>query len=231
MRCIQIDMLRSTAALLAVVVSLPAAFADTAKAPRPSRLHIDSATLITGSGAPVKLTDADINLPPKELKYKRPTVIEKGSAFISAEGLTRLINDRISGSSLKDFKIETQDGQRAKISGSMKKAGLPVPVSIEGPLTLTSDGLLRLDIKSEKAAGIPIKALADAFGMSPEKSVKSNRPGAVRVEKDALLVDPNELLGTAQTRVVEAKTSRAGLTLRFGSPQKKSTEKKTSPAR
>jgi hypothetical protein len=224
-------MLRPAAALLITVVLTAVAYADTAKVPRPSRLHIDSATLITGSGAPVKLTNTDINLPPQELKNKRPTVIEKGIAFISAEGLTRLINDRITGSSLQNFKIETQDGQRAKISGSMKKAGLPVPVSIEGPLTLTSDGLLRLEIKSEKAAGIPIKALADAFGMSPEKSIKSNRSGAVRVEKDALLVDPNELLGTAQTRVVEARTSRVGLTLRFGSPQKKSTDRKTSPAR
>lgn len=207
--------------LFALACVLPASFARAAGPPRPSHLHIDSATLTTGSGAPLRLTNADIELPPKELKNKMPTVIAKGEAFITSEALTILIGEKVSSHSIDNFHVETEDGQRAKISGTIKKAGLPVPVTIEGPLTLTKDGVLRLEIKSEKALGIPMKSLGDALGLSPDKAVKTKQTRAIRVEKDALLVDPSALLGTAQGRVVEAKTSSKGLTLRFGAENRK----------
>lgn len=205
--------------LALTLVFLP--FSVRASQPRWSHLHIDSATLTTGSGAPLRLTNADIELPPKELKNIRATVIQKGVAFITSDALTVLLTDKISNKSFDKLRIQTEDGQRAKISGSMKKAGMPIPVTIEGPVTLTPAGMLRLQIKSEKALGVPMTALADAFGISPEKSVKSKQAGAVHLEKDAVLIDPSALLGTAEGRVVEAKTSRRGLTLRFGSPDKR----------
>jgi hypothetical protein len=209
------------AILLTVILGLGLVTARAAGPPRPSHLHIDSATLTTGSGAPLSLTNADIELPPRELKNRMPTVISKGEAFITSDALTILIADKVSTKSIDKFRVETEDGQRAKISGTMKKAGLPVSVTIEGPLTLTRDGILHLKIESEKALGIPMKSLADALGLSPEKTVKTKQTRAVRIEKDALLVDPSALLGTAEGRVVEATTSSKGLTLRFGPENKK----------
>lgn len=213
--------------LLALISVLAIPVSQAADRPRPSHLHIDSATLTTGSGAPLRLTDADIELPPKELKNKTPTVISKGEAFITSDALTILLDSKLSTKSIDKFHVETEDGQRAKISGTVKKAGLPVPVTIEGPLTLTPDGILQLKIESEKALGIPMKSLGDALGLSPDKAVKTKQTRAIRVEKDALLVDPSALLGTAQGRVVEARTSSKGLTLRFGGENRKQASRPT----
>ncbi|MCU1285035.1 MAG: hypothetical protein JWO13_1385 [Acidobacteriales bacterium] len=187
--------------------------------PRWSRLQIQAATLTTGSGAPVALTNLDVELPPKEFKATKPTVIRSGDAFLTSEALTRLINDKIASTNIKDFKIETEEGQRAKISATMQKTGIPVPINIEGPVSLTKEGMLRLEIKSEKAGIIPIKSLAGMLGFSPEKSIKTKQSGAVRMEKDAVVVDPNALLGTAVGQVTKATTSSKGLMLRFGGKQ------------
>ena len=193
--------------------------------PRWSHIQIQTATLITGSGASVELRDLTVDLPPKEFKGKKPSVIRSGDAFLTAEALTRLVSDKIGSSSLQDLKIETEDGQRAKISGKMHKAGIPVPINIEGPVTVTPQGLLRLEIKSEKSGNIPIKGLAKMLGMSPEKSIKTSPNGPVRVEKDAVLVDANALLGTAIGKVTRATTSAKGLSLHFGSERAQSSKK------
>lgn len=214
---------------LTLLLGLVISTAHPAQPPRSSHLHIESATLTTGSGAPLRLTDADIELPPKELKNTKPPLISKGVAFITSNALTILLGDKLSTKSIDKFHVEMEDGQRAKISGEMKKAGMPVPVTIEGPVTLTSGGILRLEIKSEKALGIPMKSLADALGLSPEKSVKAKQTRAVRVEKNAVFVDPSALLGTAQGRVVEATTSAKGLTLRFGPENTKQASKPARP--
>jgi hypothetical protein len=165
--------------------------------PRTSHLHIQSAILLTGSGASVQLSELEVELPPKEYKGTQPTIIHSGAVFITSEQLTRLIADKLAGGKIKDLKIETESGQKAKISGTMHKAGIPVPVSIEGPVSVTREGLLRMEIKSEKAAAIPMKAFAEMVGMSPHETVTTKPGSPVRMEKDALLVNPNGLLGTA----------------------------------
>lgn len=200
--------------------------AATKNVPRWSRIQIQSAILTTGSGAPVQLRDLDVALPPKEFRATMQSIIRSGTAFLTSEALTRLINNKVSSNSMKNLRIETEDGQKAKISGTMQKAGIPVPVNIEGPVWLTPDGLLRMEIKSEKAGVVPIKALAGMLGFDPGKSIKPKQSGttgppAVRLEKDAVIVDPNALLGTARGRVVQAETSSKGLLLTFGSPKKK----------
>lgn len=77
-----------------------------------------------------------------------------------------------------------------------------------------------MEIESQKAGAIPVGALAEMLGMSPQQSIKTTRDSPVRVEKHAVLVDPNELLGTAQGRVTEAITTNKGLTLRYGDVKK-----------
>ena len=51
-------------------------------------------------------------------------------------------------------------------------------------MTVTRQGLLRLEIKSEKSGDVPIKGRAKMLGMSPEKSIKTSPNGPVPVEKD-----------------------------------------------
>jgi hypothetical protein len=194
--------------------------ASKASPPRPSHLFIQSATLTTGSGALVLLRDLDVELPPKELKGTKPTIIYSGAAFITSEGLTRLIGDKISESKIEDLKIVTESGQKAKISGTVHKAGIPLPISIEGPVSLTTEGLLRMEIKSQKAGAISVGVLAGMLGMDPQESIKTKRGSPVRVQKDAVLVDPNGLLGTAQGRVIKAITTSKGLTLLYGDAKK-----------
>jgi hypothetical protein len=203
-----ISLLASTLAAGEGVPSKPAG--------RPSHLNIQSATLITGSGAPVQLRNVEAEIAPREQQPK-PTIIYSGSAFLTSQGLTKLLQDKLSSTDLKDFKVQTKNGNKAKISATTKKAGLPVPFSIEGPVTLTADGMLRMEIKSEKAAGMPIKALADSLGLDPQSSVKTKQGRGFRIEKDAVFIEPNQLLGvTAQGRVTRTIVNDRGLTLIFG---------------
>jgi len=189
--------------------------APSPKQGRPSHLKIESGTLTTGSGAAVQLTDAVIVVPPKEAKSKH-TQIATGVAFLTPENLTTLIKDRLSNTELKDFKIETENGDKAKISATKKKIGIPMPISIEGPVTLTPRGELKLAIDSEHVVGIPIKDIADTFGMNPKDMVNSKPNKGFRVEKDAIYFDPNEMLGTAKGHVMSAQVTDKGLKLVFG---------------
>ena len=221
-------MFMRTLACLLVIVS--ACFASDAvepkHPPRWSHIQIHTATLLTGSGAPVELRDLMVDLPPKAFKGKKPSVIRSGDAFLTSEALTRIVNDKIGSAAIQDLKVETEDGDRAKISGKMHKAGIPLPINIEGPVTLTPQGLLRVEIQSEKSGDIPIKGLAKMLGMSPEKAMKT-KPGApVRVEKDAILIDASALLGTAQGKVTHASVSSKGLLLHFGSDKKQTGNEK-----
>lgn len=211
--------------LLIVPVSFAADTVELKHPPRWSHIQIQAATLLTGSGAPVELRNLTVDLPPKEFKGKKPSVIRSGDAFLTSEALTRIVRDKIGGSAIQDLKVETEDGERAKISGKMHKAGIPFPINIEGPITLTPQGLLRLQIQSEKSGGVPVKGLADMLGMSPQKAFKSKPNAPVRVEKDAILIDASALLGTAQGKVTHASISSKGLSLHFGSERQQTVKK------
>ena len=205
--------------VLTVLAFCSVSFAADAPKPqgRPSHLQVKSATLITGSGAPVQLTNVKATIPPKEQQPK-PTFISSGSAFLTPESLTTLIQDKLGkNEKLSDFKVKTENGNKAMISAKVKKAGVPVPFSVEGPVTVTAEGQLRMAIKSQKAMGVPMKALAEAFGMEPKDSIKTKQGKGFRIEEDAIFIDPNQLLGSiAQGHVQKATVSDKGLTLIFG---------------
>ena len=201
-----------------------AASTPSPKEGRPSHLKIESGTLTTGSGANVQLTDAVIVVPPKEEKSKH-TEIASGVAFLTPDNLTTLIKDRLSNTELKDFKIDTENGDKAKISATKKTIGIPIPISIEGPVTVTPQGELKLAIDSEHVVGIPIKDIADTFGMKPKDMVKSKPNKGFRVEKDAIYFDPNEMLGTAKGHVTSAQVTDKGLKLVFGAAENKKSKR------
>jgi hypothetical protein len=209
-------MFRTCSALLLVCLVASAESAKPRPASKPSRLHIDAATLTTGAGVPVILRNLDAELAPKELQPKPPT-IQGGTAYLTSESLSRLIKSKMQTDGLKDLSVETMRGGRAKISGKMEKAGIPVPVSVEGPVSLTSNGLLTLKLESKKAGVFPLDLLAKVFGVNMEEKV-SNR--SVQMTKDQLTVDPRALIGvTASGTVTGVSTDERGMTLRFGPPK------------
>lgn len=214
-----------------LLLFLASAFADTldSSAPkkgRPSHLQVESGTLITGSGAHVQLAKVQMVVPPKE-QHGQPTQIVSGSAFLTPENLTTLIKDKLGNSKLENFKIETENGSKAKISATKKKAGIPLPISVEGPVTVTADGKLRMAISGEHVIGIPIKDLADALGMDPKGMVKSKPRSGFVVEKDAIFIDPSAMMGgSANSHVKNVEVTDKGLRLIFGEANKPPPPKK-----
>lgn len=180
-----------------------------------NKIFIKSAVLTTGSGAPVQLLNVYAEMPPKQPNTP-PTLIRSGIVFLTSESLSQVVNSKMKDGKIKDLKIVTEAGQKAKISGKVDKAGVPVPISIEGPVTLTNDGKLRLGVKSEKAGGIPIKGIADALHIDTTKSLEGSHSAMFKFEKDALIVDVTTLLGSARGTVIGVATSERGLTLHFG---------------
>jgi len=188
---------------------------------RPSHLMVESGTLTTGSGANVQLSKVEIVVPPKEQQPK-PNEIVSGSAFLTSENLTTLIRDKLGKTDLSDFKIQTENGGKAKISANKKEAGIPVPISVEGPVSVTDQGTLRMAIDAEHVVGIPIKDLADAFGMHPKDMVNTKKKSGFSVQNDAILIDPSQMMGSsANSHVQSVEVTDKGMRLIFGQAKKK----------
>jgi hypothetical protein len=145
--------------------------------------------------------------------FLRWTDIAEGQVFVRGEGLTKLFDRKVkqSNSSVSDIKIETKD-DGVHISGKVKKL-LPIPFSIEGPVT-TDGRTLAIQAKSIKAIGIPIKGLLGAVGKELSSMISSESVNGVAVNENTLIFQPasiSHVRGFISNVVVTEK----GLTVTF----------------
>ena len=145
--------------------------------------------------------------------FLRWTEIIEGQVFVRAEGLTKLFDRKVeqSDSSISDIKIETED-EKVHISGKVKKL-LPIPFSIEGPVT-TDGRTLAVQAKSIKAIGIPIKGLLGAVGKELSSMIKSESVNGVAVNEDTLIFKP-ENISHVRGFISNVVVTEKGLTVTF----------------
>ncbi len=185
----------------------------------PARLLIHSGTLISRNGSPIQLHafEADIadgTGKQNEHLGNKIVLIKTGDAFLSNESLSRLLNEKLQGRSLEDIKVTTEQGQ-VKITGKARKA-ISVPFTIEGPVTLTNQGYIRLETKTVKVAKLP-KGIAELLGMDPEKLAGDGKVKGVSADKNSISFDPDLLWGLpVHGQVTRLRVEKNGLLLIFG---------------
>lgn len=186
-----------------------------------SHLHVDSGELLSASGLPIHVSHFDAivggdqKAQPNDGGKKPVVTIHNGVAFLTRNALTKLLNSHLANGNIKDLSVETADN-KVTIKGKAHKV-VDVPFKIEGPVTATSDGMIRLQVSNEHAAHLP-QALTNALGFDDlRKMIGSNASHGVKADKNSVTFDPDLMWGLPiHGRVTRAATSDKGLSLTFG---------------
>ena len=151
------------------------------------------------------------------LCYERTTVVSKGEIFISSESITKVLSHELekSNSKIKDFNVRHHiDG--ATLTGTITKI-IPLHFSIAGPVT-TDGSSVRLNVKTVKAEGIPIKELLKLVGGEINSLIQVRGIKVLEAGDDYISLSP-EAVANLRGHITSVTTSDKGLTLRYGPPR------------
>ncbi len=227
MRFRAVFVLFSTLLFLTAVFAIAAKPAEKSDSKPPSRLLIRSGALVSSDGVPIQLHafEADIadgSAKGSEHLGSKIVVIKTGDAFLSNDALSRLLTDKLKDHRLEDIKVSNDKG-KVKITGKAKK-GVIVPFTIEGPVSLTDKGYIRLETQTERVAHLP-KGLANLLGMDPEKLAGDGKVKGVSADRNSISFDPDLLWGLpVHAQVTHLTVERNGLLLVFGAGGRKNAQ-------
>ena len=117
--------------------------------------------------------------------------IDTGEAAITAASLSALFNSYVfayPGAPIKNLQVSIK-GSRVSQKGTLHK-GVDLPFEIEGPVSTTPDGDIRLHAEKIKSAGIPFKGLMHLFGADLSKLVNENAGRGAKIEGDDIILSP-----------------------------------------
>src|SRR5947209_6393920 len=121
-------------------------------------------------------------------------VIDSAEIAITTSDLGKLLNSYVfayPGAPLKNLSVSVA-GNRVTQKGTMHK-GVDLPFEVEGALSATPEGILRLHSDKIKSAHLPFKGLMHLFGEDLSKIVNTNEARGVRIDGDDILLFPNRL--------------------------------------
>jgi hypothetical protein len=190
---------------------------------KPSHLRIDSGELLSATGMPIHvsqfdaLVGGDQKQNPKDGKKAVVTILD-GTALLTDDAITRLLTSHLgSDSKIRDLQVSTEAG-RVTIKGKTHK-GIDLGFQIEGTVSATPEGLVKLQISDESLAHLP-KGLSQDLGMDVRKMVPSNAGKGIKAEKNSLSFDPDLLWGLPiHGHVTKATLEKRGLVLLFANDQ------------
>jgi hypothetical protein len=121
---------------------------------------------------------------------------------------------------LKDIAISIEK-DRLKVKGKLAKKG-NIGFEMEGQLSATPDGKIRLHAEKIKALHLPVKGLMDLFGLDIADLIKNGKVKGVQVEKDDLILDAGEILPPPRIsgHVMAIRLEGNNIVQIFGEPQK-----------
>ncbi len=150
--------------------------------------------------------------------YEALTVVQHAVIFASNDSLSNIFAAKLrdSDSKLHDLKVMNGDGT-VRLTGSMREL-VPIQFAIEGPVSTDGDAI-RIDVKTIKADGIPIKLLLESLGKNLNLLFGSITVPGIVVDGNTLLFRP-EYLAHLKGHILSAISTPAGLTLTYGPPGK-----------
>jgi hypothetical protein len=135
--------------------------------------------------------------------------IDSAEMAIGADAMTHLLNEytfAAKDAPLKKLSVSISTG-RVKVKGVLHSKG-DLPFETEGSITATDNGLLRIHADKIRAAHLPAKGAMDLFGIEIADLVKTNKVKGLTVDKDDLILDPQQLFPPP---AIEGKVSAVSL--------------------
>lgn len=123
------------------------------------------------------------------------TRITSAEIAIDPATLGHLMNSYVfayRGAPLKNISVSIENG-RVRQKGTLHK-GIDLPFEVEGPLDVTSSGLIRLHAASVKSAHVPFTGLLHLFGEDLSRLVNLRQDRGVSLQGDDILIDPSRIL-------------------------------------
>lgn len=139
------------------------------------------------------------------------------------QSLANVLNTHVFAASdapLKDISVTIENG-RLKVKGKLHKKG-DLGFEMEGQLSATADGKIRLHAEKIKALHLPVKGLMDLFGLDIADLIKNGKVRGVLVEKDDLILDPGEILPPPKIsgKITDIHLEGNNIVQIFGEPKK-----------
>ncbi len=149
------------------------------------------------------------------LCYIKLNEIEHGHIVMSDAALTKMFQQKISKSGkISDLKVEAKDGHIV-LSGTAHK-GLPIPFTIEGPVSTDGRRLL-LHAEKVKAAKLPVKGLLEMLGMQLGNILNPGSNKGVAVKDETMVFDPAQI-GNISGHIERLQVTGQDLVVDFGKP-------------
>lgn len=125
------------------------------------------------------------------LCFVKVNQVEHGHIVVSDAALTKLFDQKLQHvGKVSGIKVQAKDGHIV-LSGTAHK-GLPIPFSVEGPVTTDGRDLL-LHAEKVKAAGLPVKGLLDMLGLELSGLLNPGSSKGVTVKENTIQFDPQEV--------------------------------------
>ena len=134
---------------------------------------------------------------------------DSGQIAISPSSLSALMNSYVfayEGAPIKNVSVKI-DGGRLIQKGTIHK-GIDLPFEVEGSLSATPDGNVRLHAEKIKSAHIPVKGLLHFLGEDLSKLIKQNAGRGVEVQGDDIIL---ELRALTPPPHIRGRVTRAGI--------------------
>jgi len=149
-------------------------------------------------------------------------VLASAEIAISCESLAQVLNENVFSSPnapIKNLRIESKNNQLI-IKGELHQKG-DISFETTGALSADSDGRIRLHAEHVKAAHLPVKGLLDLLGVDLARLVNTNAVHGITVEKDDLILDPEQILPAPHIRgkVTSVRLRGNDIVQVFGKPQ------------
>jgi hypothetical protein len=120
--------------------------------------------------------------------------IDSAEVALTPQSLTALMNSYVlayEGAPIKKVAV-TFDGGKVIQKGTIHK-GVDLPFEIEGSLSVTEDGKIRVHADKVKAAHVPVKGLLHLLGEDLSKLVNQNAGRGMTMVGDDIILNPRTL--------------------------------------
>ncbi len=140
---------------------------------------------------------------------------------ISSSSMAAILNSHVfaaPNSPLKDISIRVERDE-LRIKGKLHSKG-DIAFEMDGVVSATPDGKVRIHAKTIKALHLPVKGLMDLFGIQLAGLIKTGKLPGVEAERDDLILDPQQLLPPPhiEGKVTSARLQDEGIVQFFGAP-------------
>jgi len=135
--------------------------------------------------------------------------IDTADVAMTPASMTALMNSYVlayEGSPIKNITVEIR-GDRLVQKGTLRK-GVDLPFEMEGSMSPTADGQIRVHADKIKAGHLPVKGLLHLFGEDLSKVMKSNAARGMDVDGDDIILNPRALTPPPH---MEGRVTRVGI--------------------